>query len=117
MRNRLAVALLSLVAALTFSAALPGQGSNRAPTDLASKPSNVAGNTDISGVWNAVSGIYQYAAFSKDDPPMTPWGQSQFNAAKPSQGPRGVKLSETNDQVYKCAPPGMPYIYIQLFPV
>ena len=39
---------------------------------------------------------------------MTPWGQEQFNAAKPSQGPRGVKLSETNDRVYKCFPPGMP---------
>jgi hypothetical protein len=116
MRNWLAVALLSLVAALAFSAALPGQ-SSQAPTGLASKSSNAAGNPDISGVWNAASGIYQYAAFSKDDPPMTPWGLAQFNAAKPSQGPHGVKLSETNDRVYKCAPPGMPYIYIQLFPV
>src|ERR1700693_5070120 len=48
---------------------------------------------------------------------MTPWGQAQFNAAKPSQGPRGVVLSETTDRVYKCSPPGMPYIYLQLFPV
>jgi len=48
---------------------------------------------------------------------MTPWGKAKFDAARPSQGPHGVKLSETNDRVYKCAPPGMPYIYIQLFPV
>ena len=63
------------------------------------------------------SGIYEYASFNKDEPPMTPWGLAQFNAAKPSQGPHGVKLTETNDRVYKCSPPGMPYIYIQLFPM
>ena len=28
-----------------------------------------------------------------------------------------MKLTETNDRVYKCAPPGMPYIYIQIFPM
>lgn len=48
---------------------------------------------------------------------MTPWGAEQFKSARPSQGPNGVKLTETNDKVYKCAPPGMPYIYIQLFPM
>ena len=25
-------------------------------------------------------------------------------------------LSQTNDMVYKCFPPGMPYIYLQVFP-
>ncbi len=48
---------------------------------------------------------------------MTPWGWERYKASKPSQGRRGVKLSETNDHVYKCAPPGMPYIYLQLFPM
>jgi hypothetical protein len=48
---------------------------------------------------------------------MSAWGKAQFDAAKPSQGPRSVKLSETNDMVYKCFPPGMPYIYLQLFPM
>lgn len=62
-------------------------------------------------------GNYDFSSFSKGDPPMTEWGKAQFNAAKPSQGPRGVKLSETNDMVYKCVPPGMPYIYLQLFPM
>ncbi len=78
---------------------------------------SAAKNTDISGVWNAMRGNYDTASFSKGDPPMTPWGQAQFNAAKPSQGPRGVKLTETTDRVYKCFPPGMPYIYLQLFPM
>jgi len=48
---------------------------------------------------------------------MTPWGQEQFDKAKPSQGPRGVTLAETDDMVYKCSPPGLPYIYLQLFPM
>jgi hypothetical protein len=107
-----------LVAALTFSAALLGQTYAQTPAQPA--PANaqtMSANTDISGVWNAMRGNYDTASFSRGDPPMTPWGQAQFNAAKPSQGPRGVKLTETTDRVYKCSPPGMPYIYLQLFPM
>jgi hypothetical protein len=78
---------------------------------------SAAKNTDISGVWNAMRGNYDTASFSKGDPPMTPWGHAQFNVAKPSQGPRGVSLTETTDRVYKCVPAGMPYIYLQLFPM
>ena len=118
MRNRPAVVTLSLGAVLTFSAALLGQSNVQAPGKRAApKAQNTAAIPDISGVWNATSGLYQYAAFSKDEPPMTPWGKAQFDAARPSQGPNGVKLSDTNDRVYKCTPPGMPYIYIQLFPM
>jgi hypothetical protein len=118
MRNRLAVLILSLVTVLTSSAALLGQSNGQAPPQPATaKAQGAAANHDLSGVWNATSGLYQYAAFSKDEPLMTPWGKAQFDAARPSQGPNGVKLSETNDRVYKCTPPGMPYIYIQLFPM
>ena len=118
MRNWLAVATLSLVAALAFSAALLGQSNGQAPAQpAAAKEQSAPANHDLSGVWNANSGVYQFAAFSKDEPPMTPWGKAKFDAARPSQGPNGVKLSETNDRVYKCTPPGMPYIYIQLFPM
>ncbi len=118
MRNRLAVVLLALVAALTLSAALRGQSNGQSPAQqAAAKAQSAAVNNDISGVWNATSGVYGFASFSKDILPMTPWGQAQFDAAKPSQGPRGVKLTETTDRVYKCSPPGMPYIYLQIFPV
>ena len=118
MRNRLALVIPVLVAALTFSAAFLGQTYAQTPAQPA--PANaptMSVNTDISGVWNAMRGNYDTASFSRGDPPMTPWGQAQFNAAKPSQGPRGVKLTETTDRVYKCSPPGMPYIYLQLFPM
>jgi hypothetical protein len=118
MRNRLAVATLSLVEALACSSALLGQHNGAAPPQpAAAKEQSAIVSRDLSGVWNASSGVYQFAAFSKDEPPMTPWGKAKFDAAKPSQGPNGVKLSETNDRVYKCTPPGMPYIYIQLFPM
>jgi hypothetical protein len=118
MQNRLAVVISALVAALTFSAAFLGQSNGQPPTQsAAAKAQTSAANTDISGLWNAMRGNYDTASFSKGDPPMTPWGQAQFDAAKPSQGPRGVKLPETTDRVYKCFPPGMPYIYLQLFPM
>lgn len=113
-----AVTKRALVAALIFSSALLAQGSLQAPAQQpAAGLQHAASNRDISGVWNGQSGVYLYASFSKDEPPMTPWGKAKYEAARPSQGPRGVKLDETNDRVYKCAPPGMPYIYIQLFPM
>jgi hypothetical protein len=118
MWNRSAVATLSFSAVLMFSAALFGQSSGQATGQPATATAqNTHASHDISGVWSATAGVYEFASFSKDDPPMTPWGRAQFNAAKPSQGPQGVKLTETNDKVYKCSPPGMPYIYLQLFPM
>ena len=106
------------VAALVFSSALLGKSNGETQAQpAAAKSQSAVANHDISGVWNAMSGNYDFASFSKGDPPMTPWGQAQFDAAKPSQGPRGVKLTETTDRVYKCYPPGMPYIYLQVFPM
>jgi hypothetical protein len=106
------------VLALSCSSPLLGQSNGQAPAQSSTpKVQSATAKTDISGVWNATSGVYGFASFSKDDPPMTPWGRTRFDAAKPSQGPHGVKLSETNDRVYKCSPPGMPYIYLQLFPM
>jgi hypothetical protein len=118
MRNRPAVVTRSIVVALMFSACLFAQSGGQAAGESgASKPQITVQVPDLSGVWNAASGLYEYAAFNKEEPPMTPWGQEQYAKAKPSQGPHGVKLTETNDRVYKCAPPGLPYIYIQLFPM
>lgn len=118
MRNWPAMVTLSLVAVLTPSAAVLSQNNGQAPGESsAQKTQNPVATPDLSGVWNVASGVYEFASFGKEDPPMTPWGQAQLGAAKPSQGPHGVKLSETNDRVYKCSPPGLPYIYIQLFPM
>ena len=118
MWNRPGIATRLLVAQFMFSAVLFAQGHEQAKSKQATViAQNSPATPDISGIWNAKSGVYDFASFTKDDPPMTPWGQTQFRAARPSQGSQGVKLAETNDRVYKCSPPGMPYIYLQLFPM
>jgi hypothetical protein len=118
MRTRIARLMLTCVAALPFGAAMAAQTSTPV-IRRASREHKQTGRAgpELFGVWYASSGVYESAAFSKDEPPMTPWGQAQFDAAKPSQGQRGVKLSETNDRVYKCAPPGVPYVYFPPFPM
>ena len=56
--------------------------------------------------------------FTEDEPPMTPWGQAQFNAAKPSFGPHAFPLAETNDPVYHtCDPLGFPRIFLYPLPM
>ena len=69
---------------------------------------------DITGVWSArglSANIYE-----KGDPLMTPWAKAQYETAKPSFGPKSVLLTQTNDPVYKCLPPGVPRIYFHPFP-
>ena len=108
------VALSALAAALTLSCVVLGQTDSQ---PAAAKAQGAVAGNDISGVWNAMRGNYDTASFSKGNPPMTAWGQAQFDTTKPSQGPRGVTLAKTNDMVYQCFPPGLPYIYLQLFPM
>ncbi len=118
MRNPLATGTLALAAILSLAGPMHSQSKpqSSAPPP-APKTTRTNPGTDITGVWNALRGNYDFSSFSKGDPPMTPWGKAQFDEAKPSQGPRGVSLKETTDRVYQCVPPGMPYIYLQLFPM
>jgi hypothetical protein len=114
----------AIISAVALMAAIPvaSSGASRAqesnPTDAqATAAKAVSAQPDISGVWNRMRGNYDFASFTKGDPPMTAWGLAQFKASRPAQGPRGVGLKETNDMVYQCYSPGMPYIYLQLFPM
>jgi hypothetical protein len=80
---------------------------------------------DLSGVWDTqVSGGLQAitSTFLGEIPPLTPWGQEQFLATRPSLGPRAV--ADSTDPVYPtklgapgCFPPGVPRIYLQVFPM
>ena len=45
---------------------------------------------------------------SKDNPPMTPWGQARFNDNKPSYGARAIPPALGNDPQGKCDPLGIP---------
>jgi hypothetical protein len=58
--------------------------------------------------------IFQLAlSLTNDNPPMTPWAEAKFKAAKPNLGPTAVPLAESNDPVINCFPPGVPRIYLQ----
>src|SRR5579859_2338447 len=81
-----------------------------------------ATSPDLTGVWrrsrrppdNARRYTMHEVAgtLTNQEPPMTPWGEEKYKAAKPNVGPRGVPISESNDPVTKCFPPGVPRIYI-----
>jgi hypothetical protein len=89
-----------------------------APAQPASAPGAAA---SLSGVWtndpppDTLS--FQNDTFSAEPPPLTAWGQARFDAAKPSRGPRGVSVTETDDPVYACFPPGTPRVYLHPFPM
>jgi hypothetical protein len=100
------------LAILTLPLGAYAQGSNAG--DQAKTPP-AAPAPDISGVWSA-RGL-SASIFAAGDSRMTPWAKTQYDMAKPSFGPKSVLLTETNDPVYKCLPPGVPRIYFHPFPV
>ncbi len=79
---------------------------------------------DLSGVWfddhpRPMTVMQRYWAykFTEGEPPMTAWGQAQYDAAKPSFGPHAFPLAETNDPVYHtCIPLGFPRIFLYPLP-
>src|SRR5579864_9480689 len=121
MRNRVGTFLLAGVAALALSSALPAQ---TVPQPGSAKPaaaSAPAPEHDLTGVWNMHSTPaqrkYTGSTYTAEPPDMTPWGNENYNANKPSNGPRTHSLKETDDPVLRlCLPPGTPRIYLQPFP-
>jgi hypothetical protein len=81
-----------------------------------------AGHGDnLNGVWTndppPDTRAYQNSAFGPEPPAMTPWAQERYDKAKPTFGPKGVPVADTNDPVYQCFPPGTPRIYFHPFPM
>jgi hypothetical protein len=86
MGNRPTLFLAPFFVAVAFSPALLGQVDSGKPAKpVESSTVRTPSDHGIVGVWYALNGNYDTASFSKGDSPMTPWGQEQFNAAKPSQ--------------------------------
>lgn len=117
MRNL--VAGLCLVGAVVILSS-PG-ASLTAQESKESKPAAAPAH-DLSGVWNMratpAQRRYINSTWSQEGPAMTPWEQQQYEATKPSNGPRTHSLKETDDPVLKsCLPPGTPRIYLQPFPM
>jgi hypothetical protein len=119
--HRFGVAL-ALTIALSFSSEASAQSKpqTKAPATAASDQAR-----DLSGIWFddrprpvTVSERYWIYKFNAEEPPMTAWGQAQYNATKSSFGDRAYPLAETNDPLYHaCTPPGLPRIYLHPFPM
>jgi hypothetical protein len=77
------------------------------PAPSGAKKAVPAPPRDISGVWLGGS-VKEYSEAKQPPPPMTPWGQQFFDAAKPLYGPRSVPIAQTNDPLATCDPLGFP---------
>lgn len=84
-------------------------------TEKAAKPMGplAAGQgADLRGVWMRHNEHrYENYAFNEEPPAMTPWAAARFRDARPAFGPDAVPVTESNDPIYRCLPPGVPRIY------
>jgi hypothetical protein len=92
-----------------------------APLAVGQSATELEHGAELSGVWTSMNppggGEWVVYTFSQELPKMTDWARARFEAAKPQRGPRGVPISETDDPVYQCFPPGTPRIYLHPFPM
>src|SRR3984885_6112366 len=118
--------LLGIVSALaliaSFSAVTSAQTKQQSESPKVSK-SDAA--HDLSGVWmldhtrplTVVERFWMYE-LTEEEPPMTAWGQEQYQASKSSFGTPSYPLAETNDPIYHvCTPPGYPRVILHPFPL
>lgn len=121
MRSYLAGLIIVPAAMLAFSAVLcaqtgqrqagqpaaGNQGGRRGAANVPSPTANLPFDAhDFSGIWIGHGDAFN--TLSKAAPPMTPWGQARYNAAKPGIGPRAQPLG--NDPMMTCDPIGYPRI-------
>lgn len=120
MRYRWSGLFCVLVGASIFSPAFYARTS---PSAGAKRP-EAAGATSTEGLSHDLSGVWmQYddgtaPGFARmngvDDrtrPPLTPWGQAKYDAAKPLMGPRAVGGQEDSAALH-CDPSGPPQLLI-----
>jgi hypothetical protein len=122
MRSRLLG--MALAFAIVLSCSFAASAQTKSPS-TAPAPSAPFDPHDLTGLWSqdhprtapVVERYWNYE-FSKEPPPMTAWGQAQFDAAKSSFGLHTYPLAETNDPLYhNCTPPGLPRVYLHPFPM
>lgn len=121
MRNRPLGRLAALILVVSFSAS----GQTRQAAKSAKKTPNSDKARDLSGVWmldrprpNTVVERWWVYQLTKEEPPMTAWGEEQFKATKSSFGTRSYPLAETNDPIFHtCTPPGFPRIFLHPYPM
>jgi len=67
---------------------------------------------DFSGIWQARQDVIM---FGSQEPPMQPWAEAKYRAARPGYGPRATP--DSRDPILNCLPPGMPRILLIAFPM
>lgn len=97
MSNRLII--LWVLAAMFV--VLPAHGAQQPATPA--KQSDPAPRRDLTGVW-AGGAVMKL----EEAPPMTPWAQEIYDAARPLFGPRAFAVAESNDGLVTCDPLGFP---------
>jgi hypothetical protein len=92
-----------------------------APT--ASQTSRTSAVPDISGVWvqDVQPALRPGWVDSSGKPfpklPLTPWGEEQFKASRATHGDNMVASATSTEPIAKCLPPGVPAIYMFIFPM
>ena len=116
MLNRFAALLVGLGAVALISVATLAQTAPRSGA-AAAQASAPTPAQDLTGVWTFRErlGGGAHGAFSEQPPPMTPWAQARFDAAKPGYGERAAPGG--NDPIGKCDPNGLPRILMQPAPI
>jgi hypothetical protein len=110
-------ASLAIVTLLASSLAF----AQNAARPQADKPGAASALPDLSGVWtqypriSARSGVLGGFVFTQEEPPMTPWAEAKYKAAKAAHV--GGYEGESDDTTLTCAPPGVPRIYLFNFPM
>jgi hypothetical protein len=122
MRNHLPGIALAFSVALSLSSIAGAQ--TKQPSAAPTAPSSFDPR-DLSGVWmqdrprmSRVVERYWIYELTLDEPPMTPWGEAQYKAAKSSFGTHAFPIAETNDPIYhNCSPTGFPRAFFHAFPL
>jgi hypothetical protein len=110
---KLAGVLAAMIALPAIEPILFAQSTQASGTGQAATSANPGLSHDLSGVWmqypdGDVPGVPGMNAVSnRTRPPLTPWGQSKFDVAKPLVGPRAVPGIENNPEL-RCEPDGPP---------
>jgi hypothetical protein len=116
---------LGILFAMVLSFSSTATGQTKPPAKTAPKAPRAAPAHDLSGIWmqdrprpdKVVERFWLYE-LNEEEPPMTAWGQTQYDATKSSFGKRSYPLVETNDPIYHtCTPPGFPRVFLHPFPM
>ena len=105
-----------LLAFTTSAFSQASQASAKSQESAAPAPSDHLSH-DLSGVWmqyddgTAPGFARMNAVDDRTRPPLTPWAQARFDAAKPLMGPRATGGQEDNAAL-RCEPSGPPQLLI-----